>query len=67
MGGFILLVVAWIRWGWCSRKTDGTPMNMPATAARLTTGALLKMGIEDVMDGGMENSPSCIEKQVSCL
>ena len=32
-------------------------MNMPATAARLTTGALLKMGIEDVMDGGMENSP----------
>jgi len=42
-------------------------MNMPATAARLTTGALLKMGIEDVMDGGMENSPSRIEKQVSCL
>jgi hypothetical protein len=40
---------------------------MPATAARLTTGALLKMGIEDVTDGGMENSPWRIEKQVSCL
>ena len=29
MGGFILLVVAWIRWEWCSRKTEGTPLWPP--------------------------------------